>query len=94
MADFTVRIELHNADSDDYDLLHKKMEAKGFSKTIASNNGVAYKLPDAEYDYSSSTKKRGDVLDLAYGVAKSIKKNPSVLVTESKGRTWEGLKKT
>lgn len=30
MAKFTVRVELHDANSEDYDNLHKKMEAKGY----------------------------------------------------------------
>ncbi|MDC9591699.1 DUF2622 domain-containing protein [Xenorhabdus sp. XENO-10] len=94
MAQFTVRIELHKADSDDYDTLYEKMKAKGFTKTITADSGTRYYLPSAEYDYSSNAKNRSDVLDLAYGIAKSVKKDPSVLVTESKGRTWKGLKKT
>ncbi|WP_338805117.1 hypothetical protein WDV76_08820 [Xenorhabdus griffiniae] len=59
MADFTVRIELHDATSS---------------------------------DYSSDTRNCGSVRDLAYDVAKSVKKNPSVLVTEVKRRSWIGLK--
>ncbi|WP_426577690.1 type V toxin-antitoxin system endoribonuclease antitoxin GhoS [Xenorhabdus stockiae] len=93
MARFTVRVELHKADSDDYDTLHEKMKAKGFKKTISdSDSGNTYSLPTAEYNYSSNTKSKNEVCDLAHDIAKSVKKNPSVLVTESKGRCWKGLK--
>ena len=34
MANFLTRIELHDADSDDYTTLHAAMEAKGFRRTI------------------------------------------------------------
>lgn len=29
MSDFTIRVELHNADSDDYEALHEKNECEG-----------------------------------------------------------------
>ncbi|WP_258086954.1 DUF2622 domain-containing protein [Xenorhabdus bovienii] len=92
MADFTVRIELHNATSSDYETLYDKMKTKGFRKTTLGERGN-YELPSAEYDYSSDTRNCGDVRDLAYDVAKSVKKDPSVLVTEAKNRSWIGLKK-
>jgi hypothetical protein len=52
MAKFTTRVELHDADEDDYDTLHSAMEDEGFSRTITSGKGVAYYLPSAEYDRS------------------------------------------
>lgn len=90
MTNFTVRVELHDADSDDYTDLHKKMEAKGFKRTILNGDGTKYQLPTAEYSYSGDMK-RSEVLNKAFEVAKTVKKNPSVLVTESAGRTWRGL---
>ncbi|NHB93152.1 DUF2622 domain-containing protein [Photorhabdus cinerea] len=94
MTSFTVRVELHNAVSSDYDLLYDKMKVKGFKKTITPGDGTRYYLPSAEYNYESNSKDRGEVRDLAYDIAKSVKKNPSVLVTESNGRTWKGLDET
>lgn len=44
MSDFTIRVELHNADSDDYEALHEKMNAKGYKKEITTD-GKTYKLP-------------------------------------------------
>lgn len=86
MADFTVRVELHNADSDDYDSLHEKMEAKGYSRQISAN-GTKYQLPTAEYcctkDLSAS-----EVRDAVLDIAKKVKPSPDVLVTKSDGRAW------
>lgn len=90
MTSFTVRVELHDADSEDYEDLHKKMKAKGFNRTIQSGDGIRYQLPNAEYNYSGNIS-RSDVLNSAYDAAKSVRKNPAVLVTESAGRTWRGL---
>lgn len=93
MTNFTVRVELHNANSDDYEDLHEKMEGKGFKRTIMNGDGTKYQLPDAEYNYSGNIT-RADVLEKAYSTANSVKKEPAILVTESAGRTWRGLDKS
>jgi hypothetical protein len=90
MARFTVRVELHYADVDDYQRLHAAMERAGFTRTIAGTDGVKYWLPTAEYNVDG-----GDVsstLTLAERVATLIGKKFAVLVTESQGRRWCGLK--
>ena len=93
MTSFTTRVELHDATWDDYTKLHEKMRAQGFSRTITSDNGVTYQLPLAEYDYqSSSTVTRQQVLDKAKAAAGAVKTTYEVLVTESNGRIWAGLK--
>ena len=91
MAKFTVRIELRNAESSDYDVLYDKLKTNGFSKFITSDDGSKYQMPSAEYNYSSTSKDRKEVRDLAFKIAKEINKNPAVLVTESDGRSWKGL---
>ncbi|WP_337927194.1 type V toxin-antitoxin system endoribonuclease antitoxin GhoS [Xenorhabdus griffiniae] len=91
MANFTVRVELHNANSKDYDRLHEKMENAGFERAITTESGRVFQLPDAEYSISS-TKSTQEVCDLARDTAKKIKSNPSILVTKSNGtRRWSGL---
>ncbi|HIE0659251.1 TPA: type V toxin-antitoxin system endoribonuclease antitoxin GhoS [Providencia rettgeri] len=91
MANFTVRIELRDASSSDYEELYKKMVLKKFSKYISSDGGKLYNLPNAEYNYSSDTKTTDDVRDLAYIVAKEVNSSPAVLVTKSLERSWQGL---
>ncbi|EOC9629683.1 hypothetical protein [Enterobacter ludwigii] len=86
MSNFTIRVELHNADSDDYDVLHKNMEAKGYSREITAN-GKTYQLPSAEYVCTknlTATEIRDEVLN----IAKKVKPSPDVLVTKSDGRAW------
>ncbi|WNY86594.1 type V toxin-antitoxin system endoribonuclease antitoxin GhoS [Leclercia adecarboxylata] len=92
MSRFTVRVELHNNQPDDYEELHEKMLAAGFVKTITEDDsGKTYKLPDAEYNYTSDEKK-AEVAQKAYNIAKTVRKFPSVLVTKSAGRSWINLK--
>ncbi|MBJ6724166.1 hypothetical protein [Geomesophilobacter sediminis] len=90
MASFTIRVVLHDADWEEYAELHQYMEEKGFSRTITSKSGVTYALPDAEYNFAGDEKLE-DVLILAKAAAAKTKRRHSILVTESKGRTWSNL---
>ena len=53
MASYTTRIELVNADSDDYELLHQEMRDREFYRAI-DYCGVWHDLPTAEYDRTSN----------------------------------------
>jgi hypothetical protein len=90
MSQFTVRVELHDAEWADYDALHAAMEEQGFSRLITGDNGQTYHLPWAEYtgrgNFASS-----QVRDIARVAADSTGKKNAVLVTESNGRAWVGL---
>ena len=94
MTRYTVRVELHDADDDDYESLHEAMEKKGFVRWVESNDGSKYRLPTAEYNMDSSTLDRSQVLDRAKAAAESVKPKPTpwIVVTESAGRNWSGLK--
>lgn len=94
MTNFTVRVELRDADSSDYDDLYDRMSDNGFSKFITAESGNEYQLPNAEYTYSSSSKTKRQVKDLAFRIACEVNDDPAVLVTQSGGRIWEGLKRT
>ena len=94
MAQFTIRVELHGATPKDYENLHTSMSSNGFEKTIYSSEGVRYKLPEAEYVFSSQSLDIESVLNKAKSVAEKIQTFPSVIVTESAGRMWVGLKKS
>ena len=48
MADFFVRVELHDAAQYQYTLLHGRMRAAGYFQAVQAVNGI-YKLPTAEY---------------------------------------------
>ena len=92
MEKFTVRVELHKAESDDYEQLHEKMKSKGFSREITGSSGTTYHLPAAEYIYESSTESTGEVAGKVKKIADSIKNNSGVIVTQSAGRSMRGLK--
>lgn len=90
MANFTVRVELHQADWSHYEKLHAAMEAKGFSRIITSTDGRRYQLPLAEYNGSANLTSE-QVRDIAQAAANTTGKANSILVTEAKARAWVGL---
>lgn len=86
MSRFTVRVELRNSNDADYNELHRLMEANGFSRTIRTDAGETYCMPSGEYSYTSLTRGKASVGNLANSVARQIRANPRILVTESDGR--------
>lgn len=86
------RIELHDASYDEYQVLHRAMEAEGFERTITSDDGVTYHLPTAEY-YRTVELTRQQVLEAAKRAAAKTGKRFGAIVTESRGSTWNGLDK-
>lgn len=90
MANFTVRVELHDALGADYDVLHAAMEQEGFSRFITGDNGQNYHMPWAEYNGSGNLTSV-QVRDIARTAANTTGKSNAVLVTESTTRAWIGL---
>lgn len=90
MAYFLTRIELHNADSDDYETLHEAMEEKGFKRTVRSTDGAVYHLPDAEYlaigDFAVK-----DVIEVAKHAASATGNTFGIIVSESNNLRFHGL---
>lgn len=90
MANFTVRVELHQAALADYQVLHAAMEKQGFSRLITADDGQTYHLPWAEYSGSGKLNSE-QVRDIARTAANATGKNNAVLVTEAQTRAWVGL---
>lgn len=90
MAKFTTRVELINAASEDYDLLHTEMENKNFTRTIISDGKTEYYLPPAEYNRDGNYT-RQQTLDATKVAASKTRKEHRILVTESAGRIWYNL---
>jgi hypothetical protein len=90
MADFTVRVELHRAEWEEYDALRVLMEAEGFSAEVRGSGGMAYELPAGEYVVSGEVSQR-QVAARARRAADGSGCSYAILVTESVGRTWCGL---
>ena len=90
MANFTVRVELHQANYADYETLHTAMEQKGFSRLITADNGQTYHMPWAEYNGSGNLSS-AEVRNIARTAANTTGKNNAVFVTEAQSRAWIGL---
>lgn len=90
MANYTVRVELHQAVGSDYDSLHAAMEQVGFSRLITGDNGQTYHMPWAEYNGSGNLSST-QVRDIARTAANTTGKANAVFVTEAQTRAWIGL---
>jgi hypothetical protein len=90
MASFTTRIELHDATSQDYEALHKKMTNAGFSNQVTGGDGDVYQMPPAEYNYEGNVTADA-VREKAKVAAAAVKKSYAVFVTEAGRRAWYGL---
>jgi hypothetical protein len=90
MANFTVRVELHDAAFADYEVLHTAMAKLGFLRSITADNGQTYHMPWAEYNGSGNLSSV-QVRDIARTAANTTGKNNAVLVTEAQSRAWIGL---
>lgn len=94
MTSFTTRVELHERQSEDkpdYELLHEKMEAKGFKRTITTDDGTVYHLPTAEYNYVGSIA-INEVHDLAVKAVSETLWTGAIIVSQATKRIWSGLK--
>lgn len=49
MAKYLARVEISDADSEQYDELHDCMENYGFSRVIVGDDGIEYALPTGLY---------------------------------------------
>ena len=92
MASYTIRIELHDATWDEYEEMYEYLAAQGITDIITSDQGVNYKMPPAEYNYTGDAA-RSQVLEMAKASAARVVQSYAVLVTQSGGRTWHGLAK-
>ena len=91
MAMFMTRVELHDANWNDYVNLHAAMAKQGFTTTITGSNGIVYDLPPAEYHLIGNLA-ANDVLARAQTAAGTVKRSHAVIVSETVGSTWNGLK--
>lgn len=95
MANFTVRVELHDADDEDYERLHEFMSDQGFERTVVGNDNVKYALPPAEYVLVNVQFTMSKVLEKAKLAASETAKRHAVFVTSmgSEGWTAYGLER-
>ncbi len=92
MSMFITRVELYGTASwQDYEKLHGEMERHGFSRTITSDKGTVYNLPTATY-YRNSSSPRSSILEDAKRAANTVWSDNGVLVSETNGNMWDGLR--
>ncbi|PIF45465.1 hypothetical protein CLU96_2470 [Chryseobacterium sp. 52] len=91
MAKFMTRVELH--DENDYEILHREMEAEGFSRIIEDDKTKKkYHLPPAEYYYKDyTTRSKDEVCKKAVRAVLKTNKKYSIVVTKSAGIKGVGL---
>ncbi|MBL3524159.1 type V toxin-antitoxin system endoribonuclease antitoxin GhoS [Serratia plymuthica] len=55
MADYVARVELFDADGENYETLHEKMKSLGFKREVTYSDGSVYNLPIGTYHGSSNS---------------------------------------
>jgi len=90
MARYTVRVELHEANQNDYEDLHDYMQQEGFRRYITDDKGKKYQLPTAEYNIDDPGNKNAVLAKTRKAAARTYKEY-MVLVTTSGGRAWHNL---
>lgn len=91
MANYIARVELHAATYEDYESLHGSMQSRGYSRTIASDNGVVYKMPTGTYVARNSNAAIDVALSAAGAAAQETGKCSPVIVADWTQVTWQGL---
>jgi len=92
MPIYIIRVELHGSERKDYEKLHTSMELEGYLTYITLDSGEKYKLPDAEYVFS--TEKYIDIQKIAEStkkIADAINDNSGILVTKVEKLGQKGL---
>lgn len=90
MSNFTIRVYLHDANEENAAELDKIMGSYGFKLTISSDTGKTYKLPPGEYSFTGDLDRKS-LIEKTKAAAGQVGKKYSLLITESKGRTWHNL---
>ena len=87
---FTIRIELHNANSTHYADLARKLAGVNITDVVRGDDGVNYKMPPGEYNYEPSAD-INNVRQTCAGIAASVVPSYAVYVTQGEVRAWIGL---
>ena len=90
MSNFTVRVYVHDEAAGNMNELDEIMVSYGFRRTILSDVGRICELPPGEYSFAGDVDRKS-LLEVVKAAAGQIGKKYSVLITESKGRTWHNL---
>ena len=92
MPRYTIRIELLDAQSKQYDALYEHLNAVSITDRLTDADGNDYLMPPGEYNYEGLDPLK-TVLSTVRSAASKVAKNYRVLITEAAGRTWFNLEK-
>lgn len=89
MSYFNIRVVLHDATYNQYEMLASAMASKGMYDVVKADNGGLYRLPPGEYATESDASIQ-NVRDAAAWAANSTGARYSVRVTQGPS-SWVGL---
>jgi hypothetical protein len=87
MSLINTRIELHQANYQDYVNLHSYMAQEGYKTTIRGDNSSTYHLPTAEYNLVANCT-IAQALDKAQRAAQKTRKRFAAVVSEYTSCSW------
>lgn len=90
MANFTIRVVLHDASWPEYIQLAAALGIHGVVDVISSDNGLRWKLPPGEYHFTG-VMTATQVLDMCKAAASLTGKRHAVFVAEAIELAWAGL---
>jgi hypothetical protein len=93
MPQFIIRVELYEANGEDYLRLHAAMDGRGFKSTIVLEDDSVCMLPTAEYLLLSSSLTTQQVLGEAQSAARTVSISFGVIAVQIAEAPWvSGLK--
>jgi hypothetical protein len=90
MTSFIIRVELQGAQESHYTNLAQKLSQSGVGDVIIDGNGIAWKLPPAEYVYVGDETIEA-VRNAIKNIANMVITPNVVLVTQASEISWDGL---
>ena len=89
MSDYLIRVELHH--EDDYTAFHAAMARRGFTRTIAADDGKIYDLPAGSYHARTERDSRAVHAAVASAAAE-VQREADIVVARTREIVGSGLK--
>lgn len=94
MPQYIIRVELHEAIFNDYEILHDAMLDEEFYKIIQdTNTEIFYRLPMAEYNYVGENEDINQIAIKVERAASQTQRRFSIVVTKCAGIIFAGLER-
>jgi len=91
VAKYIARVELHDANGDDYETLHDSMANRGYGRTIVGDNGSTYQLPTGTYVTPETDATLVTAHNAAKEAADETGKSSAIIVASYVSARWSGL---